>query len=71
METEFVIKTLLSILVSFIKVNNFPLLVSTTIVTKYSNCCTFFIFASLNFNDLVVGPVDELVVLILEDLEPS
>jgi hypothetical protein len=35
------------------------------------NWVSFNVFASSNIKDLVVGPVDELVVLILEDLEPS
>jgi hypothetical protein len=41
-----------------------------SVVTLDANLLTFFIFASTNIKDLVVGPVDELTVLVLEDLEP-
>jgi hypothetical protein len=41
------------------------------VVTPDSNLLSFNIFSSSDIEDLVVGPVDELAVLILENLEPS
>jgi len=41
-----------------------------SVVTLDANGMTFLVFASCNIKDLVVGPVDELTVLVLEDLEP-
>jgi hypothetical protein len=36
----------------------------------YLDWCCFFILTSSNIKDLVVGPVDELVVFEFEDLPP-
>jgi hypothetical protein len=47
------------------------LLVLSSIVTPNTYCLSFFIFASSNIKNLVVIPVHELAVLILEDLPPS
>jgi hypothetical protein len=55
----------------FIKINNFPLLMSTSVIAPNSNLLSFFVFTSSNVKDLVVVPVDELAILILEDLPPS
>jgi hypothetical protein len=71
METEVFIESFSLRSLSFIEINDIPLLVSCLTVTENSNCLTFFILASFNFNDLVVVPVNELVILILENLEPS
>jgi hypothetical protein len=45
--------------------------VFASVVTPDTNLMAFFVFTSSNIKDLVVGPIDELAVLILEDLEPS
>ena len=71
METEVLIKSLLLILSSFVNVEYCPLLVVSSVVAPYSNCLTFFVSTALDIKDLAVLPVDELLVLILEDLPPS
>ena len=71
METKLFIDSLSSSLVSLVKIQNLPLLSFRSVITPYLNWVHFFESASLNIKDLVVGPVDELVALILEDLEPS
>ena len=71
MESEFFVESLGFKLGGFIKINNLPLLMLSSIVTPNTNCMSFLIFASLDIENLVVGPVNELAVLILEDLEPS
>jgi hypothetical protein len=70
-ESEFFIKSLGLNLVSLVKIKNVPLLVSTAVVVVHTNSLTFNIFRSSNIKDLVVSPIDELVLLILEKLEPS
>jgi len=70
METKVFAQSFLCNRISFIKINNIPLLSFTTIVAPNTNCLAFFVFASFNFNDFAVLPVDELVVLIFEYLEP-
>jgi hypothetical protein len=47
------------------------LLVLSSIVAPNTYCLSFFIFASSNIKNLVVIPVHELAVLILENLPPS
>jgi hypothetical protein len=56
---------------SFVKVNDSPSLGSCSIVTPYLYWVSFFILSSSDIEDFAVVPVDELVVLILEDLPPS
>jgi len=70
-ESEFFVESLGFKLGGFIKINNLPLLVLSSIVTPNTNLLTFLVFASSNIEDLAGLPVDELAVLILEDLEPS
>jgi hypothetical protein len=55
----------------FVKIDNLPLLMFASVVTPDTNLMAFFVFTSSNIKDLVVGPVNKLAVLILEDLEPS
>jgi hypothetical protein len=71
MESEVFVKTLGLRTLCLVKINNLPLLVGTSIVTTNTNWVSFFILSVFNFKDLVVAPVDELAVLILEYLEPS
>jgi hypothetical protein len=56
---------------SFVKIDNIPLLVLSSVVTPNSNWMSFLVFALFNVKNLVVVPVHELVVLILENLVPS
>jgi hypothetical protein len=56
---------------SLVKISDEPLLVLSSVVTPNTNCLAFNILSSFNVKDLVVGPIDELAILILEDLEPS
>jgi hypothetical protein len=71
MESEFLIESLGFNLSSFIKVKYLPLLSSSTVVTPDADLLAFYVLASSYIKNLVVSPVDELVLLILEDLEPS
>jgi hypothetical protein len=71
MEAEIFVQSLGLLFLSFVKIDNLPLLVLSSVVTPNSYGLTFFVFTSFNIKDLVVVPVDELAVLILEDLEPS
>jgi hypothetical protein len=71
METEVFVKSLSLWALILIKIKDSPSLGSSSIVTPYLNWVSFFILATSNIKDLVIRPVDELVVLILEDLEPS
>jgi len=70
-ESEFFVESLGFKLRGFIKINNLPLLSFASVVTPDSNLLTLFVFATSYIKNLIVGPVDELAVLILEDLEPS
>jgi hypothetical protein len=54
-----------------VNIDDLPLLLLASVVSENSDCGSFFILSALDFNYLVVSPVDELAVLILEDLEPS
>jgi hypothetical protein len=71
MEAELLIESTSLILSSLIKIDNLPLLVSSSVVAPNTNWVTFLILGTLDIKDLVVSPVDELVVLVLEKLEPS
>jgi hypothetical protein len=70
-ETEFFIKSLGFSLSSLVKIKDLPFLSFGTVVTMYLDWVSFFIFSSSNIKDLVAGEVDELIVIVLEDLEPS
>jgi hypothetical protein len=70
-ETEFFIQSLGLNLVSFVKIDNLPLLVLTIVVFLDTNSLTFLVFAVLDIKYLTVAPVDELTLLKLEHLEPS
>jgi hypothetical protein len=70
-ETEVLAVSLSGNGIRFIKINYLPFLCLGSIVAPYLNWVSFFILTTSYIKDLVVGPVDELVVLILEDLEPS
>jgi hypothetical protein len=71
METELLVEALSSYLISLIKINNLPLLSFTSVVSKDTNCLTFFVLAAFDIKYLIVGPVNELIVLVFEYLEPS
>jgi hypothetical protein len=70
-ETEIFVKSLRLYCLSFVKIDNLPLLGFGSIVTPNLNWVSFFILSSSDIEDFAVVPVDELVVLILEDLPPS
>jgi len=55
----------------FVKIDYIPDLSLGSIVAPHLYWVAFLVFSSSDIKDLVVGPVDELVVLILEDLEPA
>lgn len=55
----------------FVKIDHIPDLSLRSIVAIDLDWVAFNVFTSSNIKDLVVGPVDELVVLVLEYLEPA
>jgi hypothetical protein len=71
MEAPFFIQALLLFFFCLVNVDYLPLLVLSSVVAINSNGLTFLVFSSFNIKYLVVIPVDELAVLILEHLEPS
>jgi len=70
-ESEFIIHSLGSNFFSFVKIDNLPLLMSSSVVTPYTYSLAFLVFTSFDVKDFTTLPIDELVVLILEHLEPS
>jgi hypothetical protein len=70
-ETEFLIESLGLNFVCLVNIKNLPLLICSIVVSVNTNLGSFFVFASNDFKDLIVAPVDKLVVLKLEDLPPS
>jgi len=48
-----------------------PFLAVLTIVSSYTNFLALYVLLLIDIKYFVVGPVDELTVVILEDLEPS
>lgn len=71
MEAKSFVETLGLDSISFVKVDNLPFLCLGSVVAIYLDWVTFLVFTSSDIKDLAVGPVDELVVLVLENLEPS
>jgi len=65
-KTKVLAESFCSNFISFVKIDNLPLLVLSSVIVPNSNGSTFFILSSFNIKDLVVLPVDELTVLILE-----
>jgi hypothetical protein len=54
METELLVEALSSYLIGLIKINNLPLLSFASVVSKDTNCLTFFVLAALDIKYLVV-----------------
>jgi hypothetical protein len=71
METKVLVESLGLWSLGFIEIDNIPLLSGRSVVTPYSNSLSFLIFASSDIKGFAVLPIDELVILILENLEPS
>jgi hypothetical protein len=71
METKVFVESLSLRSISLVKINDIPLLVLSTVVTVYLNSLSFLILGSCDIKYLTVLPVDELVILVLEYLEPS
>jgi hypothetical protein len=71
MESEVLVKSLGLDWTSFVKIDNSPSLMSSVVVTKYSNCLSFSILSTCDIKYFTTLPIDELAVLILEYLEPS
>jgi hypothetical protein len=70
-ESKFFIKTLSFSFFCFIKIDDSPFLISFTCISCNTDCLTFFIFRACNIKNFTTGPVNELVLLVLEYLEPS
>jgi hypothetical protein len=70
-ETEFLIQSLSLSLTLLVKIQDIPGLTGTSVVRFNSNSLSFFILLIFNIKNFTVLPIDELVVLELENLEPS
>jgi hypothetical protein len=70
METKFFVQSTCLGLCSLVKIENLPLLVATIVVSSNTDCTSFLILATSDIKDLVVLPVDKLVLVELEDLPP-
>jgi hypothetical protein len=71
MESEVFVESLWLDCICFVKIDNSPSLMLSIIVTPDSDGLTFFILGTSNIKYFTILPIDELVVLILEYLEPS
>jgi len=70
MESEFFIESLGLNLISFVKINNLPSLVSSIVWFPSNDLSSFFISSTMYIKCFTVGPVDELSFLVLEELPP-
>jgi hypothetical protein len=70
MESEFSWKSLSLNLLCLVFIDNIPSLVNLTMIAVDNYFGSFFVLSSWDIKNLVVGPVDELVVLVLEELPP-
>jgi hypothetical protein len=71
MEAPSFVKSLGLWALSLVKIEDSPFLVSTSVVSIYTNFRSLFILSTIDIKNLAVLPVDELFLLILEHLEPS
>jgi len=71
MESKVLVDTLGLWALCFVEIDNIPLLSCRSVVGPNLNWVALFIFTSSNIKNLLALPVNELVVLILEYLEPS
>jgi hypothetical protein len=69
-ESEFLVESFIINLVSFIKIDNIPSLVGSTVFTIDDNGLTFSISSACDIKSFSVGHIDEVFSLILEDLPP-
>jgi hypothetical protein len=70
-ETEVLVETLSSNLVSLVKIDNLPSLGGSLVLGPDLNWVSFFVFASSNIKYHVVSWISEVFTTELEDLEPS
>jgi hypothetical protein len=74
-ETEFLVETLGSYLVSLVKIDDLPSLVGivtlVVISTIDNNSLAFFVLSISDFKDLVIGWINKVLSLEFEYLEPS
>jgi hypothetical protein len=66
METKLLVESCSSIFLCFVKIHNWPFLVASTSVVLDSNLLSFNVLWISYIKNLIVGPVDELVILELE-----
>jgi hypothetical protein len=71
METEVFVKSFDLRTLCLVKIDNSPSLSCSSIVSMYLNWVSFFVLTTLNIKNLTTLPVDELILLILEDLPPT
>jgi hypothetical protein len=71
MEAKIFVETLSLDSISLVKIDNIPNLSSGFVVAPNLNWVSFLIFTSSDIKDLAVGPIDELAIFVLENLEPA
>jgi hypothetical protein len=71
MEAPSFVKSLGLWALSLVKIEDSPFLVSSSVVSIYTNSRSLFILSTSDIKNFAVLPVDELFFLILEDLKPS
>jgi hypothetical protein len=69
-ESEVGIKSLGLDSLSLVKIDNSPSLVGLSVVAPDNCLSSFFVSSTMNIKYLLVGPVDELLLLVLEELPP-
>jgi hypothetical protein len=69
-ETELLVEALSSIFTSLVNIEYLPFLLLSSVSSCNLNCRSFSISSSSYIKNLVISPVNEFTVLILEDLPP-
>jgi len=70
MESEVFIQSLGLNTISFVKINNLPLLVLSFVFVPDNNLSSFLIFSSMDIKSFLVSDIDEVTTFISKDLEP-
>jgi len=71
METKLFGNTLCLWTLRFVKIDYLPLLMLSFVVAPNTNWMSFFVLSTFDVKDLIALPINELVILISENLEPS
>jgi len=71
MESKVFVQSFGSIFFSLIEIKYLPFLMLSIVVAPNTYCLSFLVFSTFDVKNFLIGPIDELTVFILEDLEPS